>query len=82
MLLRKAPGNNQFVLQHLLGTNPVLYTATGWLKATRENPVAKSAITILQESTRCIYCRFIHLDFSIHGVSNFNIVKKMLLENT
>ncbi|KAK2587454.1 hypothetical protein KPH14_003162 [Odynerus spinipes] len=52
MLLRKAPGNNQFVLQHLLGTNPVLYTATGWLKATRENPVAKSAITILQESAR------------------------------
>ncbi|XP_050457787.1 unconventional myosin-XVIIIa-like isoform X1 [Cataglyphis hispanica] len=51
-LLRKAPGNNQFVLQHLLGTNPVLYTATGWLKATRENPVSKSAITILQESTR------------------------------
>ncbi|KAG7206056.1 hypothetical protein KM043_003454 [Ampulex compressa] len=52
MLLRKAPGNNQFVLQHLLGTNPVLYTATGWLKATRENPVAKSAIAILQESSR------------------------------
>ncbi|XP_048267642.1 unconventional myosin-XVIIIa isoform X7 [Bombus terrestris] len=52
LLLRKAPGNNQFVLQHLLGTNPVLYTATGWLKATRENPVTKSAITILQESTR------------------------------
>ncbi|XP_033212416.1 unconventional myosin-XVIIIa [Belonocnema kinseyi] len=52
MLLRKAPGNNQFVLQHLQGTNPVLYTATGWLKATRENPVARSAITILQESTR------------------------------
>ncbi|KAI4494455.1 hypothetical protein M0802_008947 [Mischocyttarus mexicanus] len=52
MLLRKAPGNNQFVLQHLLGTNPVLYTATGWLKATRENSVAKSAITILQESSR------------------------------
>ncbi|KAK1129525.1 hypothetical protein K0M31_019247 [Melipona bicolor] len=52
ILLRKAPGNNQFVLQHLLGTNPVLYTATGWLKATRENPVTKSAITILQESSR------------------------------
>ncbi|XP_070161232.1 unconventional myosin-XVIIIa isoform X1 [Polyergus mexicanus] len=51
-LLRKAPGNNQFVLQHLLGTNPVLYTATGWLKATRENTVSKNAITILQESTR------------------------------
>ncbi|XP_066594077.1 unconventional myosin-XVIIIa isoform X2 [Prorops nasuta] len=52
LLLRKAPGNNQFVLQHLLGTNPVLYTATGWLKATRENPVSKSAISILQESMR------------------------------
>ncbi|XP_014213237.1 unconventional myosin-XVIIIa isoform X2 [Copidosoma floridanum] len=52
VLLRKAPGNNQFVLQHLQGTNPVLYTATGWLKATRENPFAKSAITILQESNR------------------------------
>ncbi|XP_076684276.1 unconventional myosin-XVIIIa isoform X3 [Andrena cerasifolii] len=52
MLLRKAPGNNQFILQHLLGTNPVLYTATGWLKAARENLVTKSAITILQESTR------------------------------
>ncbi|XP_012266439.2 unconventional myosin-XVIIIa isoform X2 [Athalia rosae] len=52
MLLRKAPGNNQFVLQHLQGTNPVLYTATGWLRATRENPVAKSAITVLQESQR------------------------------
>ncbi|OXU31521.1 hypothetical protein TSAR_014275 [Trichomalopsis sarcophagae] len=52
MLLRKAPGNNQFVLQHLQGTNPVLYTATGWIKATRENPLAKSAITILQESNR------------------------------
>ncbi|XP_014238086.1 unconventional myosin-XVIIIa isoform X3 [Trichogramma pretiosum] len=51
-LLRKAPGNNQFVLQHLQGTNPVLYTATGWLKATRENPLAKSAISLLQESNR------------------------------
>ncbi|XP_076647208.1 unconventional myosin-XVIIIa isoform X1 [Halictus rubicundus] len=52
VLLRKAPGSNQFILQHLLGTNSVLYTATGWLKATRENPATKSAITILQESTR------------------------------
>ncbi|XP_046735172.1 unconventional myosin-XVIIIa isoform X1 [Diprion similis] len=52
MLLRKAPGNNQFVLHHLQGTNPVLYTATGWLRATRENPVARSAITVLQESQR------------------------------
>lgn len=52
LLLRKAPGNNEFVLQHLQGTNPVLYSATGWIKATRENPVTKSAITVLQESTK------------------------------
>ncbi|KAF7992526.1 hypothetical protein HCN44_004870 [Aphidius gifuensis] len=52
VLLRKAPGNNQFVLQHLQGTNPVLYTATGWLKASRENPVTRGAIITLQESTR------------------------------
>lgn len=60
MLLRKAPGNNQFVLQHLQGTNPVLYTATGWIKATRENPLAKSAISILQESNRYDSSKFAH----------------------
>ncbi|XP_063988212.1 unconventional myosin-XVIIIa isoform X1 [Diachasmimorpha longicaudata] len=52
LLLRKAPGTNEFVLQHLQGTNPVLYSATGWIKAIRENPVTRSAITVLQESSR------------------------------
>ncbi|KAJ4426655.1 hypothetical protein ANN_26453 [Periplaneta americana] len=52
LLLRKAPGTNQFILQHLQGTNPVLYTASGWLKASRENPIARSAVGLLQESTR------------------------------
>ncbi|GLG96316.1 Myosin heavy chain, non-muscle [Gryllus bimaculatus] len=52
LLLRRAPGNNQFVLQHLQGTNPVLYTATGWLKVSRENPIARCAATILQESSK------------------------------
>lgn len=50
LLLRKAPGQNQFVLQHLQGTNPVLYSATGWLKQSRENPVSRNAVGILQES--------------------------------
>lgn len=52
LLLRKAPGNNQFILQHLQGTNPVLYTANGWLKASRENPVARAAVGVLQESCK------------------------------
>ncbi|XP_044737974.1 unconventional myosin-XVIIIa isoform X3 [Chrysoperla carnea] len=52
LLLRKAPGFNQFILQHLQGTNPVLYTANGWLKSSRENPVARAAVTVLQESNK------------------------------
>lgn len=52
LLLRKAPGNNQFILQHLQGTNPVLYCAKGWLKLSRENPISRAAIMILQESSK------------------------------
>nr|CAD7196939.1 unnamed protein product [Timema douglasi] len=52
LLLRKAPGTNQFVLHHLQGTNPVMYTATGWLKASRENPMARAAVALLHESTK------------------------------
>lgn len=54
LLLRKAPGNNQFILQHLQGTNPVLYSAKGWLKNSRENPVSRSAVTVLQESCKYV----------------------------
>ncbi|CAH2003073.1 unnamed protein product [Acanthoscelides obtectus] len=52
LLIRKAPGNNQFIIQHLQGTNPVLYCAKGWLKYSRENPVSRTAIAILQESSK------------------------------
>ncbi|KAJ8917234.1 hypothetical protein NQ315_002251 [Exocentrus adspersus] len=52
LLLKKAPGNSQFILQHLQGTNPVLYSAKGWLKHSRENPIARAAVTILQESCK------------------------------
>ncbi|KAK9892317.1 hypothetical protein WA026_019773 [Henosepilachna vigintioctopunctata] len=52
LLLRKAPGNNQFMLHHLQGTNPVLYTAKGWLKCSRENPIARAATNVLLESTK------------------------------
>ncbi|XP_013167618.1 PREDICTED: unconventional myosin-XVIIIa isoform X3 [Papilio xuthus] len=49
-LIKKAPHARQFLLQHLQGTNPVLYDVTGWVKASRENPVTKKAHTLLQES--------------------------------
>lgn len=52
VLLRKAPGQCQFVLQHLQGTNPVLYSTFGWLKCTREHPASKNAISVLQESNK------------------------------
>ncbi|XP_031331784.1 unconventional myosin-XVIIIa isoform X2 [Photinus pyralis] len=52
LLLRKSPGNNQFILQHLQGTNPVMYSCNGWLKCSRENPVSRSAVTVLQESCK------------------------------
>ncbi|XP_025836793.1 unconventional myosin-XVIIIa isoform X2 [Agrilus planipennis] len=52
VLIRKAPGSGQFVLQHLQGTNPVLYNTNGWVKASRENPVSRSAVTLLQESSK------------------------------
>jgi myosin XVIII len=51
-LLRKAPGSRQFILQHLQGTNPVLYSATGWLKASREHPAVKNAVSLLQDSSK------------------------------
>ncbi|XP_017771630.1 PREDICTED: unconventional myosin-XVIIIa isoform X2 [Nicrophorus vespilloides] len=51
-LLLKSSGNHQFILQHMQGTNPVLYKATGWLKCSRENPVRRAALSILQDSCK------------------------------
>ncbi|XP_055685482.1 unconventional myosin-XVIIIa-like isoform X2 [Lutzomyia longipalpis] len=51
-LLRRAGGTRQFILQHLQGTNPVLYSATGWLKASKEHPATKAATTLLQDSSK------------------------------
>ncbi|GAB0097354.1 Unconventional myosin-XVIIIa [Sergentomyia squamirostris] len=51
-LLRRASGSRQFILQHLQGTNPVLYSASGWLKASKEHPATKSATTLLQDSSK------------------------------
>ncbi|CAH2228098.1 jg20417, partial [Pararge aegeria aegeria] len=53
-LIKKAPHNRQFILQHLQGTNPVLYDVSGWVKASRENPVTKKTHTLLQESQKYV----------------------------
>ncbi|XP_067640485.1 unconventional myosin-XVIIIa isoform X2 [Eurosta solidaginis] len=51
-LLRKCAGPKQFVLQHLQGTNPVLYTVDGWVRNSREHPGIRNAVTLLQDSSR------------------------------
>lgn len=51
-LLRKGAGTRQFILQHLQGTNPVLYSANGWVKQSREHPSTKNATSLLQDSTK------------------------------
>ncbi|XP_055598007.1 unconventional myosin-XVIIIa isoform X6 [Uranotaenia lowii] len=52
MLIRKGAGTRQFILQHLQGTNPVLYSSSGWLKASHEHASTKCAISVLQDSTK------------------------------
>lgn len=51
-LIRKSTGIKQFILQHLQGTNPVLYCAHGWLKHSREHPAVRNASTLLQDSCK------------------------------
>ena len=51
-LLKKTGNSQHFVLNHFQGTNPVLYNTKGWLRASRENPLSRIAITFLQDSKR------------------------------
>lgn len=51
-ILRRTVGCRQFVVQHLQGTNPVLYSATGWLRASREHGAVKAAGVLLQNSSK------------------------------
>lgn len=51
-LLRKCTGPKQFVLQHLQGTNPVLYSADGWVRNSREHSSTRNALTLLQDSSK------------------------------
>lgn len=40
----------QFILQHMQGTNPVLYTVNGWLKQNKDNFHSNLAANLLQDS--------------------------------
>ncbi|XP_014681276.1 PREDICTED: unconventional myosin-XVIIIa-like [Priapulus caudatus] len=55
-LVEPARLKSQFVVHHLAGTSPVLYSATNWLKAARENPVSRLASTVLQDSQKENIC--------------------------
>ena len=54
-LLCKA-GARSFTVKHLLGTNPVTYEVSGWLKSCRENPVTKNVSAVLRTSNRLVTC--------------------------
>ncbi len=43
-------GHSQFILQHMQGTNPVLYTVNGWLKQNKDNFHSNLAANLLQDS--------------------------------
>ena len=51
LLKRHSP--QSFTLNHFQGTNPITYATQGWLRACRENPVARGVNIFLQDSQRC-----------------------------
>ncbi|KAJ6636273.1 Unconventional myosin-XVIIIb [Pseudolycoriella hygida] len=42
--------HSQFILQHMQGTNPVLYSINGWLKQNKDNFHSNLAANLLQDS--------------------------------
>ena len=63
-LLKRGTVPHMFIVSHFQGTNPVQYNVSGWLKACRENPVSRSAATVLQESKSYVYISTYHLCFT------------------
>ncbi|KAL8610894.1 hypothetical protein ACOMHN_056749 [Nucella lapillus] len=49
-LLRKGSLGYTFILNHNQGTAPVHYNAAGWLRVSRDSPITKNSIVILQDS--------------------------------
>lgn len=50
--LIRPTAHSQFILQHMQGTNPVLYTVNGWLKQNKDNFHSNLAANLLQDSHR------------------------------
>lgn len=48
--LKRAAGSGQFILQHLQGTNPVMYSVNDWLKLNKESTATLAAVSLLQSS--------------------------------
>lgn len=48
--LKRAAGSGQFILQHLQGTNPVMYSVNNWLKLNKESTATLAAVSLLQSS--------------------------------
>jgi hypothetical protein len=51
-LIRRSRHYNHIVLRHCLGTNPVTYNVSGWLRQAQENPVTRGVLSLLQDSQK------------------------------
>ena len=73
-ILRRGSGQNEFILQHLQGTNPILYRVKGWLKANKEHSSMAAAATVLHNSNKyeiSKLCSGLFLRSGGGGESNF-----------
>ncbi|XP_035226560.1 unconventional myosin-XVIIIa-like isoform X1 [Stegodyphus dumicola] len=71
-LIRKGPYNHQFTVQHFHGTNPVVYSVTGWLRYSREHPTARQTIFLLQESQKEYINQLFSSSRGVFGASGSN----------
>lgn len=53
-LLKKSRRHNCFIVRHALGSYPVTYNVSGWLKLAQENPVTRSVLPLLQNSRKFV----------------------------
>ncbi len=59
-MIKKSRQYNHLVLRHSLGTNPVTYNVSGWLKLAQENPVTRAVLPALQDSQKFVCAKKIH----------------------
>ncbi|CAL1265372.1 unnamed protein product [Larinioides sclopetarius] len=71
-LIRKGPYNHQFTVQHFHGTNPVVYSVSGWLRNSREHPASRQVIFLLQESQKECINQLFNSSRGVFGTSGGN----------